>query len=82
MQNADELEHLSDRIDDLERTLESLQENIIALNNNTQWINDIKGAARIGIALQRFALWLAKFGAVGAAISCGVVWVVNQLDNI
>lgn len=33
---------------------------------------DIQGAARIGTTLQNFAIWLAKWGAVGAAAAAAV----------
>lgn len=39
---------------------------------------DVGAAARVGAALQRFILWIAKWGTLGAGAAYGMSWVVRH----
>lgn len=42
---------------------------------------DIQGAARIGIKVQDFMIWMAKWGVIGSAIIAGITFVAEQMDK-
>lgn len=39
---------------------------------------DVGAAARVGAAVQRFVLWVAKWGTLGAGVAVGMSWVVRH----
>lgn len=39
---------------------------------------DMKGAAKVGMALQRFGLWLAKWGIIGTMLMAIWRWIVEH----
>lgn len=39
---------------------------------------DVGAAARVGAAVQRFVLWVAKWGTLGAGTAYGLSWVVRH----
>lgn len=76
---------------DLHRKLDHLAdaqiENVKAIANltdNTQEVvavyNDLKSTARVGAAIQKFLIWLAKWGAIGAAIASMVSFAVDHFS--
>lgn len=40
--------------------------------------DDVGAAARVGAAVQRFVVWLAKWGTLGAGMAYGVSWIVRH----
>lgn len=57
-------------------------EQLANLIHNTKEIvdfyQDIKGAARVGIAAQKFGLWLAKWGVIGAMFTAAGSWCIKH----
>jgi TRAP-type mannitol/chloroaromatic compound transport system permease large subunit len=39
--------------------------------------NNMLGAIRVGMALQSFALWLMKWGAIGAGVAAMIYWALD-----
>lgn len=39
---------------------------------------DVHAAARVGAAVQRFIVWVAKWGTLGAGMAYGLSWVVRH----
>jgi len=46
------------------------------------WSNNIKGTIAIGAVAQRFALWLLKFGAFGAALVALGTYIYSKFAGI
>src|SRR5690606_1506838 len=51
-----------------------LQELITNTQDIVEFYKDIKGAARIGMAIQRMGLWLAKWGIIGSMFYAAYGW--------
>jgi len=40
--------------------------------------NNMRGAVKVGVAVQDFVIWLGKWGVVGAAIAGAVTWILKH----
>lgn len=47
-------------------------------NGVVKLYRDAQGAANLGTGLQKFMLWLLKWGLIGAAIVHGIQWVLER----
>lgn len=68
-----------------ERLLVSQEANteaIKALAQQTEGVvqlyNDVRGASRVGMGVQRFTIWLAKMGVVGGAVAAFISYVLEN----
>lgn len=77
---------LDKRIDRLITTQEQNTNSVNELIEETRGIvelhKDFQSLAKVGVGLQRFAGWLAKFGVAGATIAGMIHWVSNHLGKI
>lgn len=57
---------------------------VTALVENTAGVvqlhQDLQGTARLGKKFQNFMIWLLKWGAIGAGIAAGLMWVIEKLQ--
>lgn len=62
--------------------MQRLTEAIEALAKSTSGIvqlySDVQGATRLGVALQKFLVWLIKMGAWGVAMATGITYVLSH----
>ena len=56
-------------------------ESIKELKQNTEGVvqlyNDLQGAARVGLGLQKFTVWLAKWGTGGTILAASIHYIVD-----
>ena len=57
-----------------EENTKAVQELTESTQGIVQLYNDLQGAVRLGTGLQKFAIWLAKFGVVGGALAGLITW--------
>ena len=75
MQLADMVEQNTQTTRDLAESVQSIAESTAGV---VRLYEDVNAAARIGGGVQRFVLWVGKWGTIGAAIAYGVSWVVRH----
>ncbi len=46
-----------------------------------QLYQDVQGVARLGDGLQKFLLWLAKWGVIGSALTYGIRWLAEHFNR-
>lgn len=46
-----------------------------------QLYEDIQGAARVGVSIQNFCLWLAKWGAIGTGLTAAIFYVIDHFKH-
>lgn len=73
----------------IDRLVKTQQENTTAIASLVQETRDIiklqrdlQGAARLGKAAQGFALWLAKWGTIGAILAAAFSYVLDQFEEL
>lgn len=81
-------QHRQDQDERWEKMLAAQEENAAAISSlleSTQGVvqlyNDLSSAVRLGTALQKFTIWLAKFGIVGAAIGGAITWTLEHFGG-
>lgn len=42
---------------------------------------DIKGAVRVGSGVQKFMLWLTKWGAIGVGLTAAITYLINFFNK-
>ena len=79
-------QELDSRIDKLidiqEKNTETVNELIEETRGIVELHKDFQSLARVGIGLQRFAGWIAKFGLAGATIAGALHWFSNNLEKL
>lgn len=79
-----------DECDDLVRDFIEIQKaNTKAISDLTeetravvQLHKDFQGAARLGTSLQKFIIWLGKWGAIGIGLATALTFIANKLLEI
>lgn len=68
-----------------DQVLDMVQQNTIATRNLTkstegiiQLYNDVHGAIRVGVGIQQFVIWSAKWGVVGTLIAAAVTYITTN----
>lgn len=81
----EELHDLKCQVAELVKATQANTDAIAKLTENTAGIiqsnRDWEGATRIGVKLQRFAIWLLKWGAIGAGVATGARYVLDHLPG-
>lgn len=84
--------HISQCEAKFERGERQFQQILNALSRNTEAVqsldastkdvrkayNDVQAAARVGLAIQRFTVAVAKWGVAGTVLATGLMWVVER----
>lgn len=64
------------------QTTREMAESVKAIADSTAGVvrlyEDVHAAARVGSALQRFIVWVAKWGTLGTGLAFGLQWVVRH----
>jgi hypothetical protein len=75
-------EQLAVMVEQNTQTTRELAESVCKIADSTAGVvrvyDDVQSAARIGGALQRFLLWLGKWGAIGTGAVVVVRWVLHN----
>ena len=75
-------EQLAIMVEENTQTTRELAESVCKIADSTAGVvriyDDVQGAARVGAALQRFIVWVAKWGTIGAGLAVGMSWVVRH----
>jgi hypothetical protein len=75
-------EQLAMMVEQNTQTTREIAESVRAVADSTAGVvrlyEDIHAAARVGAGLQRFILWVAKWGTVGTGVAFGLDWVVRH----
>ncbi len=59
------------------KSIEELKQNTEGV---VQLYNDLQGAARVGLGLQKFTLWLAKWGTGGTILAAAIHYLVEMFS--
>ena len=74
----DHREQQDERFDCMIAAQERNTKAVEALVESTQGVvslyNDVQGAARVGLALQSFIVWVSKWTLLGTVAAAGAVW--------
>ena len=62
------------------KNTESIQDLIDETRAVVELHRDVQGATRLGMAVQRFMVWLLKWGTIGTAIVVGIKWVTDNMS--
>lgn len=58
---------------------------IVDLNEKTRDVveiyNNVRGAVRIGVAVQKFGLWLTKWPLIGGALLGAYLWITEHMSK-
>lgn len=64
------------------QTTREIAESVKSVADSTAGVvklyEDVGAAARVGAAVQRFVLWVAKWGTIGAGVAVGLSWLVRH----
>lgn len=75
-------EQLAIMVEQNTQTTRELAESVRVVAESTAGIvriyEDVNAAARVGGALQRFILWIAKWGTIGTGLALGLQWIVRH----
>lgn len=75
-------EQLAMMVEQNTQTTRELAESVRTVAESTAGVvrlyEDVHAAARVGSGLQRFILWVAKWGTIGAGVAVGLSWVVRH----
>jgi hypothetical protein len=64
-----------------EQTAQSVQQLTEKTEGIIQLHRDFQGVARVGMSVQKFMMWVAKFGFVGTAIVAILAWIIHFFDK-
>ena len=59
----------------------SVQELVDDTKSIVQLHKDFQGAARLGNGLQKFLIWVLKWGAIGTGVATTIVWVTEHFNK-
>lgn len=70
--NTESIYNVTNSVDKLVRDTKSI----------VQLHKDFEGAARLGSGLQKFLIWVLKWGAIGTGIATAVLWITEHFGKI
>jgi len=53
-----------------------------SVSGMVDWSQNLQGGARVLDGVQRFMLWLLKWGVIGGAFATGIMWLVEKFGTI
>ena len=88
-------QHELDEIEKFDKLIVAQQKNTDAISTLTESVStlvedtsvmvsitkDLQGAARLGSGLQRFMVWLLKWGAIGTGVYTGIEWLIDHFNS-
>ncbi len=76
------IDHIQQMQAENARQMAELIASVKALTTRTSGVveayESIRGAAKVGVALQDICIWLAKWGVLGTAAAAGLKWVLDH----
>lgn len=81
VQNA-RWEQLAVMVEQNTGTTREIAESVKVLAESTAGVvrlyQDVQGAARVGVGVQKFVVWVAKWGTIGVGAAIGLRWLIEQ----
>lgn len=75
-------EQLAIMVEQNTQTTRDIAESVKSVADSTAGVvkiyEDMQGAARVGGAVQKFILWLAKWGTIGGGMAVGISWLIRH----
>lgn len=75
-------EQLAVMVEQNTQTTRELAESVQAVAQSTAGVvkvyDDLNAAARVGGAVQRFIVWVAKWGTIGTGLAFGLQWIIRH----